>query len=185
MRHRDVLTRLFPLELGGDYDADTNVEGLALDRAQAQADQLLREIFPDTAHLTIADWERVYGLNSNGDDPLQLRVDRLLTKIRARGGLSKAWFIALAKTMGYEITIDEPLPFMCGWHGCGDALYEDVMIWIWIVTVLERPFYFFRAGQSCCGEHLGWWQAAGELEESFWDLCPPDTKVYFDYIEED
>ena len=55
----DVLRLLFPVPLGGVFDGDIEVEGKSLDRGQASAEGLLRDMFPDTASvildMTVAD----------------------------------------------------------------------------------------------------------------------------------
>ena len=182
MSHSDTLKLLFPIELQGDFVKDIEVEGKYLDGAQSRAEQLLNEMFPDQSHELLPDWERVCGLTPGSDDTLQLRRDRVIRKLRERGSLSIPYFIALAAAMGYEITIEEDNPFICGWSEVGvDPLSIEESIFMWRVNVAGQPVYEFRCGESACGERLLWWPGVAELEICFNELKPAHTFVYFTY----
>lgn len=182
-QHKHVIARLFPIELTGAHEKDMLVEGNALDTAQSRADALLREMRPDATHELLSDWERVYGLTPSADDPISLRHDRLIRKIRERGGLSRPYFIALAAAMGYTVTITEFKPFTPGISCAGEPVYIPKVVWIWRVNVTDSPVYHFAAGISCAGEPLTYWPAAAELETLFENLKPAHTYVYFNYSE--
>jgi uncharacterized protein YmfQ (DUF2313 family) len=183
MNHADVLKLLFPLPiaLGGVYEDDALLEGLQLDRTQESAERLLAEAYPDGAHRLLASWERVCGLTPAADDPLQARRAAVIRKLRAVGGLSRVYFIALASAYGWVITIDELRPFMCGWDRCGDTLYEESVRWIWRVNAPSQSVYSFRAGVSASGERLRWWVPNTVLETMFETLKPAHTYVVFNY----
>jgi uncharacterized protein YmfQ (DUF2313 family) len=174
MSHKDVLKQLFPIELGGVHDADLEIEGSHLDEALARSEQLLREVFPDTAGECIADWERVCAITPGAEDPLQLRRQRVVAKLLSRGGLSVAYFTHLAEEMDYTITIEELAPSVES-HG-------NESVFIWRVTVHDTEgVYHFRAGQSRAGERLLWWTALTGLEGLFTDLKPAHTQIIFIY----
>lgn len=181
MNHRDTLRLLFPAELTGVFDDDTALEGKHLDTVQASAECLLDEMFADRAYNLLTDWERVCALIPDPDAPLQARRDAVVKELRERGGLSRAYFIDLAASFGWVITIDELLPFMCGWGRCGDALCIEGVRWIWRVNVSGQAAYLFRAGISAAGERLCWWIADMALEGLFNDLKPAHTYVIFNY----
>lgn len=179
-----TLKQLFPVYLGSEHDTDLAVDGRSLDRAQQSIDTLLREVFPDTTSGLLLDWERVLGLTPGPDDPMLYRLEQVARKIRERGGLSIAYFIELAASIGYTITIIEPKPFMAGWGRCGDLIYSEDVIYQWGVVLPSQPVYYFRAGQSCVGDRLLWWDVQVRIEELFRDLAPAHTHVYFIYSEE-
>ena len=181
MGNRDVLKLLFPAEIVGGFDADIELEGKQLDNAQASAERLLWEYFPDNALDLLGAWERVCGLVPAADAPLQMRRNAVIKKLQALGGLSKAYFIGLAASLGWTITIDEFLPFMSGWNRAGDTLYEAAVLWIWRVNVPGQAVYSFRAGVSAGGERLAWWIPNTDLEEMFNDLKPAHTAVIYNY----
>jgi len=171
--HRDVLRLLFPVEMGGDFEKDLELEGKLLDEAQARAEELLREIFPDTANELLSEWERVCGLTPGASDPLALRRERVIQKLRELGRLDRAYYVALAATMGFAISIEELPPNVEG-HG-------EESIFIWRIHVAGTPVYYFRAGESRAGERLCWWPAATALEGLFQDIKPAHTQLIFAY----
>lgn len=181
MNHSDTLKLLFPIELSGIHDADMAIDGAALDAAQISAQKLLSEMFPDTSSDLIASWERVAEITPETGATLQARQNAIIAKLRRHGGLSRQYFIDLAVDMGWTITIDEYLPFMCGWNRCGDSLYENQCRWIWRVNVPGYAVYRFRAGMSAAGERLTWWFSNSTLEELFENLKPAHTYVIFNY----
>lgn len=180
MLHSAALKLLFPLELGPISDRDLEVEGSHLDNAQIRTADLLQEMFPDTAHELLPDWERVYGLTPVSGEPLQLRQQKLVLKLREIGDIKLPYFVALATELGYSINIEQLTPFMSGWSRAGDRIGDDLW-WVWQITVLEKPAYSFRSGSSAAGETLGWSPAGAALESLFNDLKPADILMQFIY----
>ena len=111
-----------------------------------------------------------------------LAGNAVISKLRAHGGLSRSFFIALAAYYGITITIDEMLPFMCGWNRAGDSVYIPDTRFIWRVnaTGAGRSLYPFRAGTSFSGERLLWWKST-VLESLFNLLKPAHTFVTYNY----
>jgi uncharacterized protein YmfQ (DUF2313 family) len=181
-RHREALALLFPVELGGDHGADLDIDGASLDAAQASAEVLLAEMFPDQTSDLLTDWERVVGNVPGPNDPLQDRRDRVVMKLRQLGGLSVGYFLGLAQTLGYTVSIVEPVPLMAGWGAAGDTLYAPEIDGQWGVEIMGKAIYHFRAGQSSSGESLTWWQPDTVLEDLFRELKPAHTFVYFSYL---
>lgn len=174
MSHKDVLKLLFPLELTGVFDTDIALEGAQLDAAEQSADLLLREMLPQSASDTIADWERVCGVTPASTDTLQMRQARVISKLRERGGLSIAHYVALAATWGYTITVEELLA------DTDDLGAEG--IFRWRMTFASTPLYYFRVGQSRAGDRLVDGPLATAMEGLFTELKPAHTQVLFTYI---
>lgn len=181
MNHADALTLLMPVELAGVFAQDTALEGAVLDEAEASAARLLREMFPDRADALLPDWERVCGLTPGETDPLQARRDAVLQLLRSIGGLSGEYFIDIAATFGWTISIDELKPFMAGCGRAGDSLYEESACFIWRVNVSGNAVYRFRSGVSAAGEMLTWWIPYADLETLLNELKPAHTYVFFNY----
>jgi uncharacterized protein YmfQ (DUF2313 family) len=179
--HKDVLRLLFPIELGGDHDADLELEGKYLDQAQAAADELQREMYPELAYRLLPCWERVCDITPAEDEPLQSRRDKVVKKIRERGGLSLPYFKRLAETLGYTIEIEKPIEFMAGWGCADDTLYIEDIVFQWGGKISGVAVYEFRAGESTAGEPLLWWEEQTYLESLFEELKPAHTYVYFTY----
>lgn len=173
MSHKDVLKLLFPVELDGVSGADLELEGAHLDAAESAAAGLLREMHPQSAGDSIADWERVCGIVPVLTDMLQLRQARVIAKLRERGGLSIPHFTALAASWGYTVVIEE---LLAGTDGLGaDGIFR------WRVTFPFTPLYYFRAGQSRAGERLVEAVLATAMEGLFTELKPAHTQVIFAY----
>lgn len=179
----EALRLLFPLDLGGDHAGDQLVEGAALDAAQAAGDALVSEMFPYTATWSLPSWERVYAVVPASGEPLQSRRDKVVAKMREKGGLSIAYFTSLCEALGFQVEIEEPLPFMAGWAAAGDELFVPEIVHQWGVLILNQPIYQFRAGESGAGEALLWWSPQTHLENLINKLKEADTYVYFVYSE--
>ena len=179
--NKHTLQLLFPLELGGDFATDLELEAKHLDEAQASGDALLKEMSPATTEKLLTSWERVLAITPGADEPLQSRRDKVVRKIRERGGLSIPYFQRLAESLGYEVEIVEPVPFMAGWGCASDELFDENIIYQWGLTIYNQPVYEFRAGESTAGESLLWWDSQTNLENIFKELKPAHTFVYFSY----
>lgn len=85
-----------------------SVQGKYLDNVEDSANLFLVEMFPDTTTLLLSDYERVYDLDNSGT--IAVRRQRVLTAMRAQGGLSKTYFEGLGNTLGqgsYTVSISE------------------------------------------------------------------------------
>lgn len=177
-----TLKQLIPVELGEGLETDLGVEGRAIDKLQASADRLLSNIFADTSFELLSDWERVLGLLPGTDSSTGVRVAAVVARIRAKGGLSRPFFITLAVAMGYEIVIDEPVEFMAGWSCAGEELNPEDIVYAWWVSILNeiRPAYYFYTGSNGAGDRLCDFDQS-DLETIFEKLKPAETKVFFIY----
>jgi len=186
--HAELLTLLLPKP----YETTDKVlaaslaaEGAALDQAHASAQVVAEGISPAGADgLFLADWERVYALPdtcAGGYAQTQAeRIAAVLSKMRQRGGLSRSYYISLAKALGYEITIEEHSVFVCG-STCGQALNNEPWRYVWTVrapATTVRPF----TARSACGDPLASWGNT-LLECVINRLKPAHTYVIFAYGE--
>ena len=91
--------------------------------AQRRAENLINEAIPQTAVELLAEWEAFAGLpdecTAGTDMSIAERQDAVVEKLTGLGSLSVASFYALAQKLGYEITIREYRPFICGRSVCG------------------------------------------------------------------
>lgn len=84
-----------------------------LARLDARSGQLIEEADPRTTSEMLLDWERVAGLpdgcvsDAGISQTLSQRRAALLTRLTMIGGQSITYYIALAATLGYAITITE------------------------------------------------------------------------------
>ncbi len=162
--------------------------GLAeeLARIDARASDLIRESDPRSTYELLADWERVAGLpdkcSRGRATTIEERRAALVAKLTMRGGSTKAYFIALAKQLGYDITIDEFRPFICGISRCGDVLTGGHSVrHVWRVNVPGARYTPFRTGVSQCGDKLGKITRAEDLACKLNTLKPAHTRIIFNY----
>lgn len=187
-QYQDLLGILLPPKSynprGPRLTAELSAEADVLSGADNRAVDVLNGVTPFYAAGLLADWERVLALSSPDDMTYQARRQQVLARLNATGGLSRAYFINLAKSLGYDITIDEPEPFRAGVGRAGDCIWIPEIIWVWIVNIQDGqvPVYHFRAGDSLAGEAL---TSYGQnlIEDIFRDLKPAHTEVVFNYQE--
>ncbi len=177
----DALKLLFPIPLGSEFEQALEADAVSLDNAQTTAGLLLMELFPDGAHSLLTDWEHTCGLIPGDAEPLQSRREQVIRKLRELGDIKAPAFVALAASLGYDITIDHLTPFMAGWNRAGDAIGVEDIWWVWLITIKNKPVYGFRAGASAAGEYLGWTWDASPLEQLFNDLKPADVHLIYIY----
>ena len=117
--YRDLLLALAPpgTALPGEPDSTWGrlLQALAdeLARVDARADDLIDEADPRTTYELLADWERVAGLPDPCVPEGQTVTERrnaLVGRLTATGGQSRQYFIDLAASLGYSVTITEFRP---------------------------------------------------------------------------
>ncbi|WP_437612004.1 YmfQ family protein [Erwinia sp. V71] len=188
MSYRDLLASLLPPVAYSPeqsvLNAELTAEGEVFRLAEYSSENVLGAVTPFTAGALLSDWERILELTPGDGDAYQQRLEAVLIKLAETGGLSRAYFIRLAATAGYTITIDEFEPFRAGVSMAGDIVYVEEIIWVWAVNVKSSvSVYYFRAGASLPGERL---TTFGDkvLESIFENLKPAHTYCYFTYEEE-
>lgn len=151
-------------------------------RAHNRALALIEETDPRTILELLAQWEAVCGL----PDPctgqartLAERRDRVLAKWTARGGQSKVFFVGLAATLGYDITITEMRMRQHGRsrHGEPYGAREWHFVWRVNAALVNRRR---RTLGSPHGEPYATWGNKA-LECVFERLKPAHTKIIFSY----
>lgn len=134
------------------------------------ADLLEIESDPRKTYELLSDWERNWGLPDpcvQAPQGVEARRRALLTKMTMLGAQSREFYIAMAESLGYNITITEYLPYQCGISRVGDTRSEldnpdDPTRYMWQLGPPEIRYYwtvhvnalrltYFRTGQSECG----------------------------------
>lgn len=181
-------------------DADSNWAKIftpyakELARLDGRARGLLKEADPRTTSELFSEWESFAGLPdicTPDDLSYTERRDRLIQKLKTAGGQSRAYFIALAETLGYTITITEYRPFTCGVDQCiaaDSAVYVTITNpedrFVWDVSVDGPRATWFHCGESECGvDPMLKLTVANDLECIFNRLKPAHTKLNFIYQE--
>lgn len=166
-----------------NLSAAIEAEANALNLADAKADEVYSAIFPDSG-VALKDWERVLAL----PDPCLIgvpqsvgqRVQAVISKMQGRGGQSKAFFIALAKSLGYDITITTFRPARAGQARAGDHLYGGDWAFTWRVNAPAVTVSYARAGISGAGDPLAAW-GNKSLECRLSQMKPAESILLFGY----
>ncbi|WP_239689572.1 putative phage tail protein [Aquitalea pelogenes] len=118
MSHATLLALLLPPQSyarnAQPLQVELHAEGHALDVAERDGLQAAAAISPFFAEYTLPDWERVCDLTPAPGAGYQQRLQAVLAKLAATGGLSIPYFQRLASSLGYRIDIVEPQPFRAG-----------------------------------------------------------------------
>ncbi|MFN3686084.1 putative phage tail protein [Salinarimonas sp.] len=128
---RDGLAALLPTGAAWPRDNESAlmrvVAGLARvwARVDARAADLLREADPRQTVELLDAWEGAFGLPDPCVAEPLTRADRLralLQRMTQEGTQALGFFQALARELGYDVTIREFSPFQCGISQCGEWL---------------------------------------------------------------
>lgn len=160
-----------------------------LARIEAAVMNLIEEADPRTAYDLFTDWERVAGLPDacdlafGGDQELGQRREALLARLTSVGGQTVAYYISVAKAMGYDITITEYHE-----HTVDDdvdhALNSADWNFAWSVNVATEVTVFDITVDDTVDDPIAYWGYA-ILECAFDRIKPAHTYLLFTYGEED
>ncbi|AZC67358.1 YmfQ family protein [Pseudomonas chlororaphis] len=166
-----------------NLSAAIEAEAKALTLTDASSDSVYSAIFPDTGE-GLADWERVLAL----PDPCLVgvpqsvgqRVQAVVSKLQSRGGQSKSFFIAQAKSLGYDITITAFRPARAGLLRAGDPINGGDWSFTWRVNAPSVSVTPARAGVLGAGDPLASWGNSA-LECRLRQLMPAESILLFGY----
>ncbi|GAA0411449.1 DUF2313 domain-containing protein [Pseudomonas veronii subsp. inensis] len=163
--------------------ATIEAEANAMDLADAQAGMVYNAIFPDSGE-GLADWERVLALPDSclvgQAQTVGQRVQAVVSKLQGRAGQSKPFFIALAKSMGYDITITTFRAARAGMARAGDPINGGDWDFTWRVNAPAVTVSYARAGATGAGDPLAAWGNRA-LECRFGQLKPAESILLFGY----
>ncbi|WP_439292365.1 MULTISPECIES: YmfQ family protein [Rahnella] len=163
------------------------LRALALSYQQSDdaAGALLTGAFPATATIMLTDWEKTLGLPDDcaigENESIAIRQKSVVSKLFSTGGQSAAYFIGVAKAMGYDITISVFRQARVGMSVCGDALNGEDWPFTWLVTAPETTINYAQVGKSYAGDPLRSW-GNKRLECRLNHLSPSHTFVKFGYV---
>jgi len=103
------------------------------------AQNLLIDIFPSTSVQLIPEWNESLGLPgpcSIGSSNVAVSQSAIVAQINNQGGVSEAYYISYALSMGYVITISNYSSLRIG-HDINQSCYDRKYDFIWIVTIVS------------------------------------------------
>ena len=161
--------------------ADAFAQELA--RLEARAYELLDESDPRTTSDLLSAWEAVAGLPDECHGLATTEQGRRLevtARITASGSLSRQFYIDLAASLGFAITIDEFDPSNPGPGGLGYA--GDDWYFVWRINApAENTVVVFKVGLSKAGEKLREWGNTA-FECVIDRVKPAHTRVIHAYV---
>lgn len=183
----DRLRLLLPPEA---YDGSAPVlsklltaEGNSLESAQLSGELLYDRVWPESG-AALDDWERVLGLPDpcvTGESlTVGQRINAVMAKLQGLGGQSRAFFIQLAASLGYSVTVTEFRPARAGIAVAGDPIYGDGWTSAWMVNAEAVNVFVARAGSAAAGEPLSVW-GNKSLECRLVAMAPAHTTLIFGY----
>lgn len=151
-------------------------------RVDGRAATLRDEADPRTTFELLIDWERAFGLPApcmdGASQTLQQRRNALVAQVTGIGDQSRQYFIDLAASAGFTITITEFRPFTVG-SRVNDPIYNEIWRFAWQVNAPQTTVEWF-AVTSGVNEGLRSW--GNQLLECIISrLKPAHTKVLFAY----
>jgi uncharacterized protein YmfQ (DUF2313 family) len=150
-------------------------------RLHARAEALMDEADPRTTLELLADFERVLGLPDTCVEIPTTTTERrqaVITKMLATGGASPQYFIDLAATYGYEITITEFDPYTVE-SEIDAPLYGDNWVYWWQVNAPLNSITYFDMNSVVTDPLASW--GNDRLECLIRKYKPAYTNVIFSY----
>ncbi|EGG3071011.1 DUF2313 domain-containing protein [Salmonella enterica] len=136
----------------------------ALARSYARSDRaavsMLKASFPATATDFLTEWETSLGLPDAcgiSETGVGARQQAILARLAFSGGQSRQFYITLAKSMGYDITLSVFRQARAGLSHCGDALNGDDWPSCLQVTLPGMNYIPALCQRSYCGDPLRSW----------------------------
>lgn len=153
-------------------------------RIDVRCDELINEADPRSTTELLLDWERVAGLPDvcvTIDQSIEQRRAALVSKLTMIGGQSRAYFIALAQSMGYPgATIDEFSMMTCN-DDCNDSVYDPAAQFAWRLNLPASTGGIFNmtCASDCVSSLRSWGDQAVECRVNHYK--PAHTSVIFAY----
>jgi uncharacterized protein YmfQ (DUF2313 family) len=173
-KYLNQLKSLLPPGSAWTRDIGSNLhkflEGIAVEAARIheRAEDLLAEMDPGRTVELLAQWETVWGLPDPCTGQLATLGERravLLARVTGIGDQTPGFFIRLAASLGYTVTITENV-------GADPT--------VWRINAPEVSVRWFRAGQNRAGDRLRIW--GNELLEcAIVAVNPAHLTVLFGY----
>lgn len=156
-------------------------------RVDNRAGSMIDEADPRTTSWLLPEFEKMLGLPepcvamTGADQTIEQRRAAVVARLTEVGGASKAFFIAVAKKLGYpDAVIETYRPMNCN-DDCNDALWSEWDRWTWQISVpYDDAGVFIANCNSDCNAPLKQWGNAG-FECYISQIKPAETEVVFAY----
>lgn len=145
---------------GGQGSMHDTLKALAQEfaRIDSRIESLLDEADPRTTTEMLPDWEKALKLPEDGADLPDTVIERrraIIGKLTGVGGQSRAFYIQLAASLGYAITITEFRPYTC-MTPIDQGIHDESARFTWMVNAPETTITEATC-QSTCVDPLRAW----------------------------
>ncbi|BBV77012.1 hypothetical protein STW0522RAO56_30660 [Raoultella planticola] len=185
-----ALIKLLPTGLAWSRDtksiqyATIKALGNSFSRSDTDSRALLNGGFPATALMMLFEWESTLGLPDDcaiGETgSISDRQRAVVSKLISTGGLNRAYYINVAAALGYDITINQFRPAMCGMSVCGDIINGEEWPFTWQINVPGSSVRYSYAGTAFCGDSLTSW-GDKQFECAITKIAPSHINIIFSY----
>lgn len=162
------LAQLLPPGTAWTQEPESNLQhllralGESLARVHQRSDDLFRETDPRQTYELLERWESALGLPDScsleGSQTVAERVQAVVAKLISAGGQSRAYFIALAATLGYpDVTITEYWARRHGRSRMGEPYGGEDWEEVWQLNLPEQQVTARQYGRSAYGEPYRIW----------------------------
>ena len=135
--------------------------GTEFGNVELRGQELLLESDPRSSLELLGEWEDFLGLPdpclTKRPTAVALRRFAAVSRLTSEGGQSRAFYVSLALSLGYKITVEDVEefgPFRVGEGRIGDRFFGSEWSFVWRVHAPEHTAFFFRAGESVAGDPL-------------------------------
>jgi uncharacterized protein YmfQ (DUF2313 family) len=121
---------------------------------------IVQDVFPATTYSVLPEWESTLGLPDPcaGENPtLQGRQSQVVARLSDSGGSSISYFVAYAKTLGFDITITQFVPARFGQAKFGTPYYGKEWAFIWQVNCPSLTINVAQFGAARFGDPYRTW----------------------------
>ena len=173
--------KAYPRDLEGELPATLAALADEFGRIDLRTANLVDEADPRTAVEMIPDWERALALPDECTGPLNTLAERrqaILATLTETGGQSREYFIRLAASLGYSITITEFRPFTCV-TPIDQGIYDENVRFVWRVNAPETTIRESTCQSPCTDPIRSWGNIV--LECTIDKRKPAHTTVIYAY----
>lgn len=152
-------------------------------RNAAAAANLLTDAMPIAPVMMLPEWEASLGLPdpcAGASPTIQQRQQQVNARFTASGGQTPAYFISLAASLGYTVTITQFSPFRVGINTVGQPLYGTAWAYAWQVNAPQFTIEYFAVDRDAVGEPLASWGNT-VLQCELKRVAPAHTVLIFNY----
>ncbi|CAP57506.1 YmfQ family protein [Gluconacetobacter diazotrophicus] len=146
-----------------------------------RASNLLADAFPSTAVELLPEWESTLGLPDPcaGTSPtIEQRQAQVVARLTDNGGSSIAYYTALAKSLGYDITITQYVPSRFG-KTFGGTFGGDAWAYAWKISAPQFTIQQRQFGNAFGEPYATWGNTVLQCEIR--TRAPAHTVLLWDY----